>query len=153
MSLVCTVCDHAILLNIYIYIYIYIYILSDEDFSDEELELTEMDLERALRSKVGGREPRANGTAKTSSSGKTSHEENSRTGMAMAQQIWNVTKKLDSAESCNHPVDAARLKASLKSARASQRQDKVGATLPFGQDADPCVQMYASVTIKRHWLA
>ena len=40
-------------------------ILSDEDFSEEELELTEIDLERALRSKVGGREPKAHGKAKT----------------------------------------------------------------------------------------
>ena len=107
-----------------------------------------MDLERALRSKVGGREPRANGKAKSSTSGKTSHEENSRTGMAMAQQIWSVTKKVDVAESRNCPVDSMRVKASLKSARASQRQDKVGSTLAFSQDADPCVQLYASCTIK-----
>ena len=123
-------------------------VLSDEDFSDEELELTEVDLERALKSKVGGREPRANGKAKSSTSGKTSHEENSRTGMSMAQQIWSVTEKVDVAESSNRPLDPMRVKASLKSARASQRQDKVGPTLPLSQDANPCVQVYASCTIK-----
>ena len=129
-------------------------ILSDEDFSDEELELTEMDLERALRSKVGGREPKANGKAKTSSSGKTSHEENSRTGMAMAQQIWNVVKNVDAAEDCNDPVDAASLKSSLRSARASQRQEKAGSTVSLAEDAAPAVQMYAKVTIQsvKHWL-
>ena len=129
-------------------------ILSDDDFSDEELELTEVDLARALRSKVGGREPRANGKAKSSTSGKTSHEENSRTGMAMAQQIWSVTEKVDVAESCNCPVDPMHVKASLKSARASQRQDKVGSTLPLSQHADPSLQIYASCTIKNvtDWL-
>ena len=129
-------------------------ILSDEDFSDEELELTEMDLERALKSKVGGREPKANGKTKTSSSGKTSHEENSRTGMAMAQQIWNVVKNVDAAEDCNVPVDAAILKSSLRSARASQRQEKAGSTVSLAEDAAPAVQMYAKVTIQsvKHWL-
>ena len=39
-------------------------ILPDEDFSDEELELTEADLARALETRIGGRE----------SKGKTSQE-------------------------------------------------------------------------------
>jgi hypothetical protein len=123
-------------------------VLSDEDFSDEELELTEVDLERALKSKVGGREPRANGKAKSSTSGKTSHEEKMRTGMAMAQQIWSVTEKVDVAESSNRPLDPMRVTASLKSARASQRQDKVGPTLTLSQVANRSVQVCASCTIK-----
>ena len=33
-------------------------VLPDEDFSDEELELTEADLARALETRIGGRESR-----------------------------------------------------------------------------------------------
>ena len=66
----------------------------------------------------------------------------------MAQQIWSVTEKVDFAESSNRPLDPMRVKASLKSARASQRQDKVGPTITLSQDANPCVQVYASCTIK-----
>jgi hypothetical protein len=68
--------------------------------------------------------------------------------MATAQQIWSVTEMVDVAESCNCPVDPMHVKASLKSARASQRQDQVGSTLPLSQHADPSLQIYASCTIK-----
>ena len=65
-------------------------VLSDEDVSDEELELTEADLARALKTRVGGREPHAQSKGKSSATGKATHEDNSHTGMAIARHIWAV---------------------------------------------------------------
>ena len=64
-------------------------IRSDEEFSDVELELTERDLERALQTKIGGRAKKADST-RASTTRRVSHEENSRTGIALVQEIWPV---------------------------------------------------------------
>ena len=65
-------------------------VVSDEDFSDEELVLTEKDLERALQTRIGGREPKKTASQRTPAQGKVSHEENSRTGISLVQAIWPV---------------------------------------------------------------
>ena len=64
-------------------------VLSD-DLSDEELELTDADLACAMNKKVGGGEPHANVNRKSPATGKAAHKDNSRTGMALARQIWAV---------------------------------------------------------------
>ena len=63
-------------------------VLSDEDFCDEELELTEADLARALETRIGGRESKAKTSEQESVSSKQSHEQNSRRGMRVAQKVW-----------------------------------------------------------------
>ena len=65
-------------------------VVSDEDFSDEELILTEKDLEEALKTRIGGRESKRTESQRTSAQGKVSHEENSRTGIRLVQRIWPV---------------------------------------------------------------
>ena len=65
-------------------------VLSDEEFSDAELELTEQDFERALRTSIGGRESEKGDNTRPSATGRVSHEENFRTGIAVVQQIWPV---------------------------------------------------------------
>ena len=65
-------------------------VLSDEDFSDEELVLTKKDLERAMQTRIGGRESKKSDNKTTSASGKVSHEVNSRTGINLVQKIWPV---------------------------------------------------------------
>ena len=62
-------------------------VLSDEDFSDEELELTEGDLARALQTRIGGRESKGKTSRQETSTGKATHEQNSRFGIRVAQQV------------------------------------------------------------------
>ena len=49
-------------------------ILSNEDFSDEELKLTEADLARALATRIGGRETKKETSQEETKVGKVSHE-------------------------------------------------------------------------------
>ena len=70
---------------------------SDEDFDDEELILDEDTLEAAMKSRVGGRESGQNNARDDTYdihallTGKTSHEENSRTAMELATKFWPQT--------------------------------------------------------------
>ena len=129
-------------------------VLSDEDFSDEELELTEADLARALQTRVGGRDPHANGKRQLSATGTATHEEHSRTGMAIARHICAVGEDPSVKESFIPTLDPVCVKDSLKSARASQRQDKSGPALVDADSCDPQVQTCASCTMQdiKTWL-
>ena len=56
-------------------------ILSDEDFQDEELELTEADLADALKTRIGGHTSKRIKKNERKASGKSTHEENSKRGV------------------------------------------------------------------------
>ena len=78
--------------------------IPDEEFSDEELELTGAYLERALRTRSGGRElskkdAQNDDDRVTSSAGKSSHEKNSRTGLTVAQNMWSSDTNTELEES------------------------------------------------------
>ena len=97
-------------------------VLSGEDFSDAELELTEQDLERALRTRIGGRESKKSDNTRASATGRMSHEENSRTGIALVQQIWPVATDVKWKGSKFAAISSADMKKSFIAARKSQRQ-------------------------------
>ena len=56
--------------------------------------------------------------------GKVSHEDNSRTGIALVQEIWPVDESVQWNESKFPVIDSASMKQSLIAARKSQRQVK-----------------------------
>ena len=123
-------------------------VLSDEDSLMRNVYRTGADLTRALKTIIGGREPHAKSKGKSSATGKATHEEHSRTGMAIARHIWAVGEDPSVKESVIPTLDPFWVKESLKSARASQRQLKSGPALV---DADSCglqVQRYASCTMQ-----
>ena len=122
-------------------------VLSDEDFSDEELELTEADLARALQTRIGGRESQGKGAKKEPSGGKATHEQNSRQGIRVAQQVWSRADDLLVKESDGGTLDSERMKDSLKAARASQRQNKAG-LVTVDEESFAQVQKYASCSKK-----
>ena len=96
---------------------------SDEDFSDAELELTKADLEKAMRTRIGGREKKS-GKQSVSALRKVSHEENSRTGIALVQAIWPVGDPSTLEKSSFPSISSDNMKKSLVAARQSQRQAK-----------------------------
>lgn len=100
--------------------------MSDEDFSDDELELTEADLARALQTRIGGRGSKENKSKQKSSLGKATHKQHSRLGVRVARQVWARAHDVNVTESDVGTLDPERVKNSLKAARASQRQDKPG---------------------------
>ena len=118
-------------------------VVSDEDFSDEELVLTEQDLARAMQTRIGGRETKKAESQRTSASGKVSHEENSRTGIHLVQKIWPVDDNVTFKASQVQHIDAATIKRSFVAARKSQRQvhdvSVTGSVSGYGQN----IQIYS----------
>ena len=122
-------------------------VLSDEDFDDDELGLTEADLARALQTRIGGHESKRKKGEPQASTGKATHEQNSRRGVRVAQKVWARVDNEKVKESVVDTFDASRLKASLKAARASQKQDKPG-LVAVEKEALPQVNKYASCKAK-----
>ena len=81
---------------------------------------------QALTSRIGGRESKANMAEQQSATGKATHEQNSRRGMRVAQQVWARVDNEKVIDSVVGTFDAERVKTCLKAARASQKQDKPG---------------------------
>ena len=97
---------------------------SDEDFSDEELVLTEADLEQASKTRVGGRvTDKPNEKVKRDTS-KATHEETHRSGMDLASHIWVVGDDICFEESVKLGTNEDDIEASLVAARASQRKEE-----------------------------
>ena len=97
---------------------------SDEDFEDEQLILNENLLERAMRSRVGGKAFEDEHDVKEVINGKTSHEHNSRSAMDVAKRYGQkktfvITKKALLRITMLKSVDAI-----LAAAKASQRKEK-----------------------------
>ena len=81
---------------------------------------------RALQTRIGGHESKKKTSQQELSTGKTTHEQNSRRGIRVAQQIWSIADDVKVKESHVGKLDPDRMKSSLKAARDSQRQDKAG---------------------------
>ena len=95
---------------------------SDEDFDDEKLVLDENLLERAMKSRVGGKERENIERVKDTIDGKSSHEENSRSAMELATKIWPEKEVQQCLESSSQEYDAENLKQILAAAKASQKK-------------------------------
>ena len=88
---------------------------SDEDFDDEKLVLDENMLERAMKSRVGGKERDNVEGVKDTIDGKTSHEENSRSAMELAKKIWPEREVQHCLESSSQEYDSENLQKILAS--------------------------------------
>ena len=97
---------------------------SDEDLSDQESEVREDDLEEALKTRIGGRDK--NTETKQQDDGKATHEDNSRTGMYLANHVWVISKDVEAQESIIPTFTAANAEAAKEGAKASRRQDAPG---------------------------
>ena len=129
---------------------------SDEDFDDEKLVVDETLLERAMRSRVGGRGGEDANDVKDMKAiitGKTSHEENSRTAMALAQKIWPERDVRNCKESISSEYDDAKVDEILAAAKASQRREKRGAPVIADADNAPALSVSYSASVEevRAW--
>ena len=127
---------------------------SDEDFSDEELVLTEAALEQALKTRVGGRSTdKTKGKVKLESC-KATHEDDSRRGMEFASHIWLVGDDRSAHGNVMPATNDDDVDASLVAARASQRKEKSGRfTVPQRDEhGHISADMRCSVLDIRSWL-
>ena len=126
---------------------------SDEDFDDEKLEFDEHMLERAMQSRVGGRGLDDANDVKEFINGKTSHEDNSRSAMALAKKIWPERDVRHCQESICSEYDSASVDVILAAAKASQRKDKRGGPVLENAEAAPALSVTYSATVQevRAW--
>ena len=99
---------------------------SDEDFSDEEFCLIEADLEKAMKTMVGGLITNKRNEKVKSDTSKATHEDNSRSGMDLASHILFVGDDTGAVEHVMPATNQNDIDASMVAARASQRTDKAG---------------------------
>ena len=125
----------------------YQYAGSDEDFDDEKLVLNEALLERAMRSRIGGRSVDDVNDIKELINGKTSHEENSKSAMELAAKIWPETDSRHCKESISSEVDPASVDGILAAAKASQQKDKRGGPVLENADKAPALTVTYSATV------
>ena len=73
--------------------------------------------------------------------------------MRVAQHIWRSSADVDVAESENRTLDPACVRASLKAARASQREEK-GGLATVSESSLPQAKRYTACSTKqiRAWL-
>ena len=100
----------------------------------KKLVLNEALLERAMRSRIGGRCIEGENDVTELINGKTSHEENSKSAMELATKMWPETNVRHCKESISADVDSASVKGILAAAKASQQRDKRGG--PVLEDAE-----------------
>ena len=119
---------------------------SDEDFDDEKLVLDASLLERAMRSRVGGKSSDDVCDVKELMNGKTSHEVNSRSAMDLASKLWPETDVRHCNESLSEDFDKANLDKVFAAAKASQRKDKRGGPVLENADKAPVLKVDYSAT-------
>ena len=126
---------------------------SDEDFDDEKLVLNEALLERAMRSRIGGKCIEDGNDVTELINGKTSHEENSKSAMELASKIWPETDVRRCKESLSAEVDPASVQGILAAAKASQQRDKRGGPVLENAEKAPAlsVEYFATVEEVRAW--
>ena len=95
-----------------------------------------------MQTRIGGRESKKSENKTKSSTGKVSHEENSRTGIHLVQKIWPVDEHGTYKDSKVQHIDNASMKRSLVAARQSQRRvhdvSVTGSVSGYGQN----IQLY-----------
>ena len=126
---------------------------SDEDFDDEQLVLDASLLERAMRSRVGGKSSDDACNVKELMNGKTTHEANSRSAMDLASKIWPETNVRHCNESLPEEFDKTNLDKVLAAAKASQRRDKRGGPVLEKADKAPVLKVDYKGTVEevRKW--
>ena len=125
---------------------------SDEDFDEQKLELGDDDIQEALETKIGGHEANGNHYEGNDETGKATHEENARSGIAIADAVWKT--KVDPKNAKTHRFERPdTLDDILLAARDSRKREITLDNILKESVREPQLHRQNIATVKQveHW--